>query len=153
MELAGRVIGAVRAYPGLTIYRLAILLNVPETQLQMAVTALASEGRLRSRRERASVRWYEPGVSDARRSSVGNAQPGTRAWEALKLASSLPNGITPAQLAARTPISPSYAYRVLRRLQAEKLMVACPGERKWTMSEKGRQAIAESHGSTRLPWT
>jgi DNA-binding IclR family transcriptional regulator len=142
VKLAEQIVAAVRAHPGLTIYRLAILLDVDEGELHKVVLALASEGRLRSYRHRASLRWYEPGamITEPPRGGIG---PGTRAWEALVMAAPLTEGVTLAQLTADTRMSAAYAYVVMLRLEAAGLVRRRSTERRWIVSRNGHELLAE----------
>jgi hypothetical protein len=126
--LAERLADAVRRHPGLTLYRLAILLDVDEQDLGIAATELTGEGRLSQRTQRSSVRWYAPEVPADQEPPADKIMPGMRAWEVLVLASTRPGGITPAEVATHTRMNAGYAYKMLRRLEAHQLVKHCGEE-------------------------
>ncbi|MGN6372378.1 MAG: hypothetical protein ACTHM1_05240 [Solirubrobacteraceae bacterium] len=140
--LAERLADAVRAHPGLTRYRLAILLDVHEDQLEQAISRLIREGRLTDRTQRASVRLYAPKILIDAESATYRIRPGMRAWEVLVLASAHPNGITPADVAALTRMTRGYAYKMMLRLEADRLLTRCRNERRWKVNQIGRALLA-----------
>lgn len=138
---AERLSDAVRAHPGLTRYRLARLLQVDEHQLEQVISRLTDEGRVSGRTQRASVRWYAPEVPADQEPPTGVIRPGMRAYEALVLASARPGGITPGEVATRTGMSTGYAYKVMLRLEGERLVKRCGEERRWVVSRQGHDLM------------
>lgn len=146
--LTDRLADAVRSHPGLTRYRLAILLDVDEHQLEQAMSRLTHEGRLSGRTQRASVRWYAPEVPVDQEPPTDRIRPGMRAWEVLVLAVTRPGGITPDGVATHTRMSAGYAYKMLLRLEAHQLVERCGKERRWAVSQKGRDLLAREQRET-----
>ncbi|MGN6371507.1 MAG: hypothetical protein ACTHM1_00730 [Solirubrobacteraceae bacterium] len=140
--LAARLADAVRAHPGLTLYRLAILLDVDEQQLGQMMALLADEGRVSGRKQRVSIRWYTPEVPADQEPPADKIRPGMRAWEVLVLASTRPGGITPDGVATHTRMNTGYAYKVLQRLEAHQLVERCGDERRWKINQNGRDLLA-----------
>lgn len=140
--LAERLASAVREHPGLTRYRLAILLDVDEQELGPIMTLLVHEGRLSGRKQRASIRWYVPEVPADQEPPADKIRPGMRAWEVLVLLSTRPGGITPDGVAAHTRMNAGYAYKMLLRLEANQLVERCGEERRWAVSPNGRELLA-----------
>lgn len=106
------------------------------------LTALDREGRLSGRRQRTSVRWYAPEIPLDQEPLRSKIRPGMRAWEALVLAAEHEDGITPPEVAAHTPMTKGYAYKMLLRLQDARLVTRCRNERRWTVNQKGRELLA-----------
>lgn len=142
MELAERIIHAVRAHPGLTVYRLAILLAVEERELDRVLTVLGREERLSGRVQRTSIRWYTPETPLGQEPPTSKIRPGMRAWEALVLAREHKEGVTPAEIAASTPMTKGYAYKMMLSLQDARLVRRCRNERRWVVNQKGRDLLA-----------
>lgn len=144
--LAEHVLDAVRLHPGLTLYRLAILLDVDEEELSRTMTMLAREGRLSDRKQRVSIRWYAPEVPADQEPPADKIRPGMRAWEVLVLASARPGGITPDGVATHTRMNAGYAYKMLLRLETHRLVRRCGQERRWVMTQRGRDLLAREQG-------
>lgn len=150
-DLGEQIVKAVRAYPGLTLYRLALLLDVDERALDGVINKLASEARLTSRTQRSSVRWYVPEAPADQGPPSDPITPGMRAWEVLVLTSTRAGGITPHGIAAHTRMDAGYGQKMLLRLEAEQLVRRCGPERRWVVTQKGRDLLARQHANRELP--
>jgi DNA-binding IclR family transcriptional regulator len=64
-----------------------------------------------------------------------------RAWEVLVLAGTRPGGITPDGVATHTRMNAGYAYKMLLRLEAHQLVERCREERRWVVSQYGRDLL------------
>lgn len=144
MKLEDQIIDAVWVHPGITYYRLAILLRVDEADLQRTMTALENEGQLHCERLRTSLRWYAPDASSIPQPRPGEIVPGTRAWEALDITAKGTGSVKLNELAAQTPMNRAYAQRVMRHLEVAKLVAAKDTRRTtWTATADGRKRVAD----------